>query len=129
MLRKKRLRKRSKKAGITKVLDDLCRQIILNRDGHRCRRCGKGKPSAVLQASHVYPRGSYPSLRWEPQNIVTLCVKCHLYWWHRNPIEAMQWIESELGRPELDRLKMIGLTRGKTDKKALKLYLENLIRV
>lgn len=128
-MRKTRLKPRGKKHSETKVLDLLCREIVLARDHHRCRRCGnQSSPGrgGALQSAHIFPKGQYPGLRWELSNLLALCYRCHIHWWHKNPIEAREWIEFHLGTKELERLRLLAQTRRRTDRKALQLYLRNL---
>ena len=49
------------------------RTSILERDGWRCRRCGK---AGRLEVDHVVPMavGGDP---WEPANLQALCRGCH----------------------------------------------------
>ncbi len=51
---------------------DVRREFVLKRDSHWCRLCGSTKP---LQVHHVWPV-SYSS-NHTPQNLITLCRKCH----------------------------------------------------
>lgn len=96
---------------------------MLARDGHRCRKCGR--EDRTLNASHIWPKGAYPHLRWHSDNVVTLCaMPCHLSWWHKNPIEAMTWIAEILGDETFTRLRLMAKSRGKVDKKLTRLYLE-----
>lgn len=53
-------------------------RIVRARDGFRCRNCGtekRGRKS--LHLHHVRPWASHPNLRFDPDNIVTLCADCH----------------------------------------------------
>lgn len=59
------------------------------RDCYQCQKCGK-RPDKV-DGSHVYPEGTYHSLSANVDNIKALCSYCHLYWWHKNPLEARDW--------------------------------------
>lgn len=66
-------------------LDRLCRAVVMERDGHRCARCGAtrklGKQYQVVrvQWAHVHTRG-WLALRWDPDNSMALCARCHLMW-------------------------------------------------
>jgi len=57
-----------------------------------------------LQASHVYPTGSWPLLSLYPPNCITLCLRHHLYWWHKSPLEAMPWFRAKYAGDWCDRL-------------------------
>ena len=87
-------------------LHKLVREYVLLRD-KVCLRCKKG---GVLHASHIYPRGKYPRMQFLTENVKLLCTGCHLYWWHKHPIEAMEWAIKELGRKRLNKLKKISNT-------------------
>jgi|TARA_R110002110_G_scaffold1500_1_gene6561 5-methylcytosine-specific restriction endonuclease McrA len=84
-----------------KKLHSLVREFVMLRD-KRCLKCGK---SDRLHASHIYPRGKYPKMQFNLENVKALCVGCHLYWWHKHPIEAREWAEKTLGKALLSRLK------------------------
>ena len=68
-------------------LKKLLHQLVVVRD-KKCLKCGKTKN---LHASHIYPKGGYPNMQWMPRNLKALCFRCHLMWWHKNPIEASEW--------------------------------------
>lgn len=88
------------KAQKTK-LNKLVREYVLLRD-RCCLKCGK---TDRLHASHIYPRGKYPKMAFDVDNVKALCIGCHLYWWHKHPIEAKEWAEKTLGNRRLNRLK------------------------
>jgi len=124
--RRKRPRRRSKARDLIEDLDTLVRMIVMIRDNFRCRRCGKYRlhGRASIQASHIYPKGQWPNLRHEVGNVIALCSGCHLFWWHRNPIEAAAWVEEQFGEKHLAHLRFLAQTRTKVDKQALKIALE-----
>ena len=82
-------------------LNKLVREFIILRD-KRCLRCGK---TNNLHASHIYPKGKYRKMQFDVNNVKALCLGCHLYWWHKNPIEAKEWAEKALGKKRLNDLK------------------------
>ena len=52
----------------------LIKRSIKQRD-KCCQVCGeKEKP---LEIHHIFPQSSYPHLRWNTANLITLCQKCH----------------------------------------------------
>ena len=93
-----------------KKLHKLVREYVLLRD-KRCLKCGK---TENLHASHIYPRGKYPKMQFNTNNVKALCLGCHLYWWHKHPIEAREWAEKALGEDRLDKLKKQSNTINKT---------------
>ena len=107
-------------------LHKLLRELVLIRD-KRCLRCGK---ESILHTSHIYPRGKYPRMQFLPENVKALCTGCHLYWWHKHPIEAREWAIKALGRPRLNKLKKIANTikYGSYDYKEIKQELETKIK-
>lgn len=52
------------------------RKNVLERDGYYCQVChGKEK---VMHVHHIRPFSKYPESRYDPDNGMTLCPKCHL---------------------------------------------------
>ena len=84
-------------------LRKLLKEAVFERDGHRCVRCGSTKR---LSPSHIYPKGKYRKLEFEPTNILTLCYACHLHFWHKNPVEAWEWLKDYMPKEDLDWLKL-----------------------
>jgi len=53
-------------------------QSIYARDGFHCRRCGVPKTERKgLHAHHIRAWAKHPELRFDPENLVTLCHRCH----------------------------------------------------
>ncbi len=50
------------------------RKQVLKRDGHHCRVCFTKED---LQAHHIKRFATYPEIRWEVSNGITLCKPCH----------------------------------------------------
>ena len=117
------LRQNVKKAK--RELMGLIREVVFLRDGAACLRCGRRER---LQMSHIYPKGKYRKLELDVNNIKTLCAPCHLFWWHRNPIEAWEWLQTAIPAERLKRLKLAALDNSsyRLDIKLLKLELEQL---
>lgn len=61
---------------------------VLNRDGRQCRACAAVDPDARLQAHHIKTQREFPALRFDIDNGVTLCTKCHSQQ-HRNMGERL----------------------------------------
>jgi len=112
------------KAQKTK-LNKLVREYVVLRD-KVCLRCGK---SDRLHASHIYPKGKFRKMQFNVDNVKALCLGCHLYWWHKHPIEAKEWAEKTLGKVRLNRLKKEANTinKNKLDFKQLESELKNKI--
>ena len=107
------------------TLNKLVREFVILRD-KRCLRCGK---TNNLHASHIYPKGKYRKMQFDVNNVKALCLGCHLYWWHKSPIEAKEWAEKTLGKKRLNKLKKQANTvnKNKLDYKQLKSELETKI--
>ena len=107
-----------------KTLTKLASQTCQARDGHECLRCSK---TTTLCASHIYPKGMHRKMEYDLDNLKTLCYRCHMHFWHRNPIEAWEWLQKTLPKKRLDRLKLRSQVIDKTplDYNLLKLYFEN----
>ena len=63
------------------------------RERGRCERCGT---TERLQCSHIFSRSNL-SVRWDEDNAFCLCSGCHIFWWHKNPIEAGEFTREKLG--------------------------------
>lgn len=87
-MKRSRLRAKGRKFNVRKKLDDILRVQIRERDGNRCQKCGR---TNGLGISHVFPKGRYAALRWEPANLMLLCWFCHGHWWHLHPVESGEW--------------------------------------
>lgn len=70
------------------------------RSKGRCERCGK---TENLQTSHIFSRTN-KELRWDLRNSFCLCAGCH-FWWHKNPIEAVEWCKKKMGVKEYEQLR------------------------
>lgn len=110
-----------------KVLTSLVYQCVTKKWGEMCIRCGRGKG----QMSHIYPKGRYKRLEFEPDNVIPLDFSCHIGWWHKNPIEAWEWLQTVVNKKTLEKLKMATLSRDKwsMDYKLQKLYLEQRLAI
>jgi hypothetical protein len=94
---------------------------VLFRDGHQCvvgengARC---KATSNLHAAHVRPKGKYPRLRFEPDNLLSMCFFHHIVWAHRDPLAFADWFRATY--PERDaRLRELAQNAGKLDLKEL----------
>jgi len=106
-------------------LNKLVREYVILRD-KRCLRCSKANN---LHASHIYPKGKYRKMQFDVENVKALCLGCHLYWWHKHPIEAKEWAEKALGKGRLNKLKKKAniINKVKLNFEALKSELETKI--
>jgi transposase-like protein len=53
----------------------LAREACFKRDDYSCRDCGQR--GGKLNAHHIWPFQSYPELKFEVTNLLTLCKHCH----------------------------------------------------
>lgn len=83
-----RKRQASKKKGRKRSMDNIVSVFVRQRDG-KCLHCGS---TNNLQCSHTIPR-TYLLVRYDLDNCITLCYRCHMFWWHKHPIEAGRWFE------------------------------------
>lgn len=90
-----------------KKLYALLHAIVRLRDGPRCLKCNR---TDSLQLSHIYPKGRYKLMEFLSDNVKLLCMPCHLYWWHRNPIEAHEWLQVTIPVSRQKKLKLASLT-------------------
>jgi 5-methylcytosine-specific restriction endonuclease McrA len=55
-------------------------QDVYRRDNWTCARCGEKKGGKrSLAAHHLKPWAGHPELRFDMSNVVSLCVRCHLW--------------------------------------------------
>lgn len=74
-------------------LRKLLREVIFARDEHKCLRCRR---QVQLAPAHIYPKGTYRKLEFEPLNVITLCFACHICFAHKNPVEFTAWLEENI---------------------------------
>ena len=92
------VKKKLDKRKLTKKMDVLFSKIV--RDQGVCDKCG-GHDN--LQCAHVISR-KYLQTRWDLENALCLCVKCHLYWAHKEPHEFVRWFDDKFGGKLYDEL-------------------------
>lgn len=95
-MRKVRTRTRTKVTKKEKPISwwikkcDKAMSILVREKGH-CEWCGS---TQNLQHAHIIGR-SNKTLRYDIINALCLCVGCHIYKWHRSPLEAFEWFQSQ----------------------------------
>lgn len=97
-MKSKKPKKRNPRQTYSNQLDKLF-SLLIRRRGI-CERCGKLNK---LQCSHIHSREK-KSVRWDTKNAFCLCAGCHLYWWHKHPIQAAEFTKMKLGIEEYDAL-------------------------
>jgi 5-methylcytosine-specific restriction endonuclease McrA len=82
---------KSKRRRLTDRLDEVCREVIRERDNNQCQHCGKKVEGSNSHPCHVVAKGNGASLRrFDLLNIFLGCMRCHK-WWHDNPTESGKW--------------------------------------
>ena len=74
---------------------ELAKKIVRLRDKMTCQKCWSRK---APQCSHVISDWSDTRLSVDPLNMKILCMPCHMYWRHRNPIEAYERYKGKFPR-------------------------------
>lgn len=110
-------------------LKKLLREAMLARDGYTCQRAGEDTCGGALHTSHIFPVGVYKKMEFEIENVTTLCQRHHLYWWHKHPIEASDWIHGYLPKERMDNLDKLASRKEKVilDYEEIKTILEGQI--
>ncbi len=57
----------------------VCRARILRRDKYQCRNCRRyGRLTEATEVHHIKHLTDAPELAFNPDNLISLCHKCHL---------------------------------------------------
>lgn len=107
---------------LIKKCDKLFSQYI--RSIGRCEMCGK---RTTLACAHIFSRKNM-SVRWDPDNALCLCYRCHIHVAHKEPIRFTEFVKKKLGK-KYDPLRMRADIPVKgQDLNAIKIYLETLLK-
>lgn len=87
--------KKTPRKKLIEILDKLVKNIAKVRDKFICQKCGEKVSGSNCHGSHVKPVSQGHKLRWDELNVKVLCGTCHLYWWHKNPLEAARWFNEK----------------------------------
>jgi hypothetical protein len=104
-------------------IDLLIKAVVLKRDNYRCVASGEAgvkcnEAERGLQAAHILPKGKYPRLRFNTDNVLSMCFYHHLIWAHKDPLDFARFIrEAYPGREE--KLRILAQTAAKVDLKEL----------
>lgn len=93
---------RNKKAKLRSQCDKLWYQIVIARNPF-CEVCGE----PTIYAHHFYFKSSCPALRYEIENGVGLCVKCHPKLHFRDPKMVEEQIIKKRGLKWLQKLQKL----------------------
>lgn len=103
MLQVLRYQRKAKKTPdrrkLIKKMDKLFSDII--RSQGVCDKCGSTRN---LQCAHVISR-RHLKTRFDLENGLCLCVKCHLFEAHREPHEFVRWFDNKYGGSLYEELK------------------------
>jgi len=89
--------KRKPKSAIkkkTEKLWGLVKKVVYLRDKSMCQHCHKEVSGHNRHPNHVIPQSHGNILKYDIENIITMCFHCHMNWWHKNPLEAALWFEA-----------------------------------
>ena len=78
-----------------KKLEKKCRELIIERDNSTCQHCGKAVEGVNCHVSHIVPRSYSYRLAFDLSNLMVKCFRCHINWWHKNPVEAGLWFKDK----------------------------------
>jgi hypothetical protein len=93
--------KKTKRQRLINKIDKLVRERLLNERGEFCEYCGSQKR---IQAAHIFPKGKYPHLRFDLDNILLLCYHHHFFWAHSSPVDFTNWVIKRLGNRKFNKL-------------------------
>ena len=106
-VRKKRANHSRRKKTLSKrkmilALDRHARnEIVVYRDRETCQRCGARQGDfaferfVIIQWAHVHTR-EYYCIRWEPDNSLALCDRCHV-WFDNHKLLSLDWFAKKFG--------------------------------
>lgn len=118
--RRKPIKRKSPRQRLAEEVDSLLKEFIHERDFWACVRCHNGPPQVVIQSAHIKSKGHYGRLRFEPLNLLTLCIGCHIFFAHKEPGDFMLWLEEKYpGRDQ--QLRIMAATARKPDLKELRI--------
>ena len=108
-------------------LDKLFSEFIKKRAGWKCERCGNMPDKRGLHCHH-YERRRKKSVRFDPDNGISLCLGCHQFL-GENHDEEKAFMIHKLGQEGLDMLQARARTPARyIDKNAITLYLKAQIK-
>lgn len=113
------IRRKTPARKMKQEIDKLVKAYVHARDGYKCLMCGNEKN---LQAAHIFSKGKHQRLRFDPLNILSLCVGCHIYGpAHKDPVAFVDWI-NEKWPMRIEQLKVCAAVAKKVDLQELLIY-------
>ena len=96
------MKKKAKTRGkFIKELDVLFSKIVRESSSGKCDKCGS---RLKVQCAHVFSRHNM-SVRWDFDNALPLCWRCHFWWAHKEPIQFNDFVAKKLGAIHFNLLK------------------------
>jgi len=92
------MKKKTHRKILYKKLDDVVRQIVRKRGS--CERCGNPN----IQTAHIFSRRNL-SVRWDLDNVLALCLRCHIFWAHKEPILFTEFVKEKMGTKKFNQLR------------------------
>lgn len=106
--------KKSRRAYLIGEIDKIVSLKVRERDGYRCRKCGRERGFRSDQIRvfhhHIFTK-SRLSTRWLLENGVTLCYFCHR-WAHAAGEEFREWVLSWMPKAQYEVLYIRSQMRG-----------------
>ncbi len=99
-IKMRKTRKTSNKRTLRNKADKLWSVNLMKE---YCEVCNNN--NAVLQGHHFYYKGSYPQLRYCPENHITLCKGCHFVLHHQDSKKIEERIIEKRGEKWYQSLK------------------------
>ena len=121
--------KNHKKNSLKKLLDTLWSRAVKILAKERCEYCGS---TQYLNSHHIFGRRNFP-VRWNVNNGVCLCAKCHQFSSkfsaHQTPTLFTDWIKEKRGLEWYSQLIMMSTVPklNLSDKEKIKEQLEEII--
>ena len=88
-------KKRKVKTPLQKLHDKcwmVAKKVVYLRDHGQCQRCFKQVTGSNAHTSHILPKSTHGALKYNLLNLKLLCYHDHINFWHKNPVEAGEWI-------------------------------------
>lgn len=94
--KKRKYVKKGERKKLTEKLDGLVKQILRLRENFICEKCGKPVKDSDAQTGHIVAKDNGASWRrFDLLNVSLFCGRCHLGWWHKQPLDATEWYKDK----------------------------------
>ena len=92
---------------LLKTLEKVCHEYARERDKKRYGRCVRCGVNEISSANHILPRGDYPAIRFNAENIFGGCGPCNFRDMYHRAREQNYW-RHRLGNKKYDELEKTG---------------------